>query len=131
NTSHALMLGRARTLCVVPALESVATRLRELAHRHADQPLLSRTHGQPATPSTMGKEFANVVARLDRALDAIRAVQPLAKMNGATGNYNAHLAAYPEVDWPAFSGRSEEHTSELQSRENLVCRLLPEKKNTR
>jgi adenylosuccinate lyase len=103
NTSHALMLERARSQGVVPALESVATRLRELAHQHADQPLLSRTHGQPATPSTMGKEFANVVARLERALDAIRAVQPLAKMNGATGNYNAHLAAYPEIDWPAFS----------------------------
>ncbi|KAB0623111.1 adenylosuccinate lyase [Castellaniella defragrans] len=103
NTSHALMLGRARSQCVVPALESVAARLRELARQHADQPLLSRTHGQPATPSTMGKEFANVVARLERALEAIRAVRPLAKMNGATGNYNAHLAAYPEIDWPAFS----------------------------
>ncbi|WP_368641472.1 adenylosuccinate lyase [Castellaniella ginsengisoli] len=103
NTSHALMLGRARSQSVVPALEAVAARLRELAHQLADQPLLSRTHGQPATPSTMGKEFANVVARLERALDAIRSVQPLAKMNGATGNYNAHLAAYPEVDWPAFS----------------------------
>lgn len=104
NTSHALMLGRARSQAVLPGLESVVARLRELAHQHADQPLLSRTHGQPATPSTMGKEFANVVARLDRALDAIRAVQPLAKMNGATGNYNAHLSAYPEIDWPAFSG---------------------------
>ncbi|MGB6242084.1 MAG: adenylosuccinate lyase [Castellaniella sp.] len=104
NTSHALMLGRARAHALVPALETVVARLRELAHQHADQPLLSRTHGQPATPSTMGKEFANVVARLDRVLDAIRAVQPLAKMNGATGNYNAHLAAYPEIDWPAFSG---------------------------
>ncbi len=98
------MLGRARSQSVVPMLESVTARLRELAHLHADQPLLSRTHGQPATPSTLGKEFANVVARLERALDAIRAVQPLAKMNGATGNYNAHLAAYPEIDWPAFSG---------------------------
>ncbi|HET8597814.1 MAG TPA: adenylosuccinate lyase [Castellaniella sp.] len=105
NTSHALMLGRARSQVVVPVLETVAARLRELAHRHAGQPLLSRTHGQPATPSTMGKEFANVVARLDRALDAIRAVRPLAKMNGATGNYNAHLAAYPDLDWPAFAGR--------------------------
>ncbi|MBV2179625.1 MAG: adenylosuccinate lyase [Castellaniella sp.] len=104
NTSHALMLGRARSQCVVPVLETVAARLRELARQHAGQPLLSRTHGQPATPSTVGKEFANVVARLDRALEAIRAVQPLAKMNGATGNYNAHLAAYPEIDWPAFAG---------------------------
>ncbi len=105
NVSHALMLGRARSRCIVPTLEAVTARLRELAHEHAEQPLLSRTHGQPATPSTMGKEFANVVARLDRALDAIRAVQPLAKMNGATGNYNAHLAAYPEIDWPGFAAR--------------------------
>ncbi|MDY0308702.1 MAG: adenylosuccinate lyase [Castellaniella sp.] len=105
NTSHALMLSRARAQCVIPALESIIARLRELAHLHAGQPLLSRTHGQPATPSTMGKEFANVVARLERALEAIRAVQPLAKMNGATGNYNAHLAAYPEIDWPRFSGQ--------------------------
>jgi adenylosuccinate lyase len=103
NTSHALMLGRARGECLMPSLQAVVNRLRELAHRHADQPLLSRTHGQPATPSTVGKELANVVARLDRALQAIESVQPLAKMNGATGNYNAHLAAYPEIDWPAFS----------------------------
>jgi len=103
NTSHGLMLGRARSECLIPGLQAVVNRLRELAHRHADQPLLSRTHGQPATPSTVGKELANVVARLDRALQAIESVQPLAKMNGATGNYNAHLAAYPEIDWPAFS----------------------------
>ena len=105
NTSHALMLGRARSQCLLPSLQSVLTRLRELAHLHAAQPLLSRTHGQPATPSTVGKELANVVARLEPALQAIAAVQPLAKMNGATGNYNAHLAAYPEIDWPAFSGQ--------------------------
>src|SRR5690606_29492044 len=71
----------------------------------ADQPMLSRTHGQPASPTTLGKEFANVAARLGRAIDAIQTVQPLAKMNGATGNYNAHMSAYPEVDWPAFSAR--------------------------
>src|SRR3546814_9225226 len=65
--------------------------------------MLSRTHGQPASPTTLGKEFANVAARLDRAIVAIKAVQPLAKMNGATGNYNAHISAYPEIDWPAFS----------------------------
>jgi adenylosuccinate lyase len=103
NTSHGLMLGRARSECLIPGLQAVVNRLRELAHRHADQPLLSRTHGQPATPSTVGKELANVVARLDRALQAIESVQPLAKMNGATGNYYAHLAAYPDIDWPAFS----------------------------
>lgn len=103
NTSHALMLGRARSNCLVPNLESLANKIRELSHTFAEQPLLSRTHGQPATPSTMGKEFANFLARLERAIADIRAVQPLAKMNGATGNYNAHLAAYPEVDWPDFA----------------------------
>ncbi len=105
NTSHALMLTRARDGFLVPALSGLAAKLRELAYTHADQPLLSRTHGQPASPSTMGKEFANVVARLDRAIAAIVAVRPLAKLNGATGNYNAHLSAYPEIDWPAFSAR--------------------------
>lgn len=105
NTSHALMLGRARSRCIVPQLEALHTRLCELAHQFAAQPMLSRTHGQPATPTTLGKEFANVAARLDRAIAAVRAVEPLAKMNGATGNYNAHLAAYPEIDWPEFSAR--------------------------
>ena len=103
NTSHALMLARARSRCIVPQLQALLARLRELAHQFAAQPLLSRTHGQPATPSTLGKEFANFATRLDRAIVAISEVEPLAKMNGATGNYNAHLAAYPEVDWPGFS----------------------------
>jgi adenylosuccinate lyase len=103
NTSHALMLSRARETFLVPQLQSLLARVKALAHQHADQPLLSRTHGQPASPSTMGKEFANVAARLAHAIDAIQAVQPLAKMNGATGNYNAHMAAYPEVNWPQFS----------------------------
>src|SRR3546814_8558204 len=67
--------------------------------------MLARTHGQPASPTTLGKEFANVAARLQRAIAAIEAVEPLAKLNGATGNYNAHLSAYPEIDWPAFSAR--------------------------
>jgi len=65
--------------------------------------MLSRTHGQPASPTTLGKEFANFATRLQAATDAVAAVQPLAKLNGATGNYNAHLSAYPEIDWPAFS----------------------------
>src|SRR5690606_33258764 len=105
NTSHALMLSRAREQFILPRLGQLAERLKSFASRFADQPLLSRTHGQPASPTTLGKEFANVAARLDRALQAIRAVEPLAKLNGATGNYNAHLAAYPEIDWPAFSAR--------------------------
>lgn len=103
NTSHALMLIRAREQVIVPQLQAVCDAIKAKAHEYADQPLLSRTHGQPASPSTMGKEFANVAARLQRAIEVIVAVQPLAKLNGATGNYNAHLSAYPEVDWPAFS----------------------------
>ena len=103
NTSHALMLTRARTEVVLPWLTRLADKLGALAQTHAAQPMLSRTHGQPASPTTLGKEFANVAARLRGAIEAVRAVQPLAKMNGATGNYNAHISAYPEIDWPAFS----------------------------
>ncbi|TCT02779.1 adenylosuccinate lyase [Paralcaligenes ureilyticus] len=105
NTSHALMLTRARSGFIVPRLNEVCVQLQALARQFADQPMLSRTHGQPASPTTVGKEFANVAARLARAIAAIEAVEPLAKLNGATGNYNAHLAAYPEVDWPAFSAK--------------------------
>ncbi|MEI2418022.1 adenylosuccinate lyase [Orrella sp. JC864] len=103
NTSHALMLSRARERAVVPRLRELHAKLAEMAQAYAGQPMLSRTHGQPASPTTVGKEFANVAARLGRAIDAIEKVEPLAKLNGATGNYNAHLAAYPEIDWPAFS----------------------------
>ena len=103
NTSHALMLSRARDQFILPQLTEVNAALKALAHQFADQPMLSRTHGQPASPTTLGKEFANVVARMDRAIGSIQAVQPLAKMNGATGNYNAHTIAYPDIDWPAFS----------------------------
>ncbi|HLR78857.1 MAG TPA: adenylosuccinate lyase [Burkholderiaceae bacterium] len=105
NTSHALMLTRARDGFVLPRLDKLASELNALAKQFADQPMLSRTHGQPASPTTMGKEFSNVVLRLTRAIDAIRKVQPLAKLNGATGNYNAHTAACPDIDWPAFSKR--------------------------
>ncbi|WP_397475411.1 adenylosuccinate lyase [Pusillimonas sp.] len=103
NTSHALMLTRTREQVLLPMLTQVRDTIAGLASQHADQPLLARTHGQPASPTTMGKEFANVAHRLSRALADIEAVQPLAKLNGATGNYNAHLSAYPEIDWPAFS----------------------------
>ena len=103
NTSHALMLKAAREQVLLPALDGVITRLRTMAHTLAALPMLSRTHGQTASPTTVGKEIANVVARLDRARERIASVALLAKMNGAVGNYNAHLAAYPEVDWPAFS----------------------------
>lgn len=103
NTSHALMLTRARAQFIIPRLAELNGHLKTLARQFADQPMLSRTHGQPASPTTLGKEFANFAARLEQAIAAIQAVQPLAKMNGATGNYNAHIAAYPEIDWPAFS----------------------------
>jgi adenylosuccinate lyase len=105
NTSHALMLGRARDRVVLPQLNRLIASLASIAHAQAAQPMLARTHGQPATPTTLGKEFANVVARLRDAQAAIAAVVPLAKMNGATGNYNAHMSAYPEIDWAAFSAR--------------------------
>src|SRR5690606_7186164 len=105
NTSHALTLGRVRTNDVLPQLTRLCSELRQRSHLYSDQPLLSRPHGQPASPTTVGKEFANVAARLQRAIADIEAVVPLAKMNGATGNYNAHISAYPEVDWPAFSAQ--------------------------
>jgi adenylosuccinate lyase len=103
NTSHAMMLRSARDAVLLPALDALIEALRGLAHRHADLPMLSRTHGQPASPTTLGKELANVVARLRAARGCVAAVEPRAKMNGAVGNYNAHLAAYPEVDWEAFA----------------------------
>ena len=105
NTSHALMLGAARDEVLLPALDGLIATLTQLAHDQAAQPMLARTHGQTASPTTVGKEVANVAARLARARAAIAAVKPLAKMNGAVGNYNAHLAAYPDVDWEAFSRR--------------------------
>jgi adenylosuccinate lyase len=104
NVSHALMLQGARTVWLAK-LDDVIAALRALAHANADVPLLSRTHGQTASPTTLGKEMANVVARLHSAADAVRAIALLAKMNGAVGNYNAHLAAYPALDWEQFSRR--------------------------
>ena len=103
NTSHALMLQSARADVLLPALDALTGKLRTMAHALADVPMLSRTHGQTASPTTLGKEVANVVARLVTARARIAAVPLLAKMNGAVGNYNAHLAAYPGIDWEAFS----------------------------
>ena len=99
NTSHALMLEAARREVLLPALDALVARLMALAGEHAELPMLSRTHGQTASPTTLGKEVANVAHRLARARSRIAAVRLLAKMNGAVGNYNAHLAAYPDVDW--------------------------------
>ena len=103
NMSHALMLKATREQVILPTLERIVTNLRNYAHQFADLPMMCRTHGQPASPSTMGKEFANVVHRLERAIAAIRAVELPAKMNGAVGNFNAHLSAYPEFDWEKLS----------------------------
>jgi len=105
NTSHALMLHAARTQVLLPALDGLQTKLTHMAHDLAALPMLSRTHGQTASPTTVGKEVANVAARLATARGRIAAVPLLAKMNGAVGNYNAHLAAYPDFDWEAFSRR--------------------------
>jgi adenylosuccinate lyase len=103
NTSHALMLGAARERVLLPALDGLLATLTGMAHGLAALPMLSRTHGQTASPTTVGKEIANVVARLATARERIAGVKLLAKMNGAVGNYNAHLAAYPDVDWEAFA----------------------------
>ncbi len=105
NTSHALQLCSAREQVLLPALDALTKKLREMAHQFAAVPMLSRTHGQTATPTTVGKEIANVLVRLAAARERIASVKLMAKMNGAVGNFNAHLAAYPEVDWEAFSLR--------------------------
>ena len=105
NTSHALQLKNGREQVLLPALDKLIAQLRTMAHLHAAEPMLSRTHGQTASPTTVGKEIANVVSRLLVAREKIAAVPLMAKMNGAVGNYNAHLAAWPDFDWPAFSRR--------------------------
>ena len=105
NTSHALQLKAAREQVLLPALDAVIEQLRLMAHDHASVAMLSRTHGQTASPTTMGKELANVVARLTAARQRIASIPLLAKMNGAVGNYNAHLSAWPDFDWEAFCRR--------------------------
>ena len=105
NTSHALQLRCCRDQVLLPTLDQIIDSLRTMAHRHADVAMLSRTHGQTASPTTVGKELANVVARLQGARQKIAGVKILGKMNGAVGNYNAHLAAWPDFDWEALSRR--------------------------
>jgi adenylosuccinate lyase len=105
NTSHALMLKVAREQVLLPALDDLVNILATMAREFAAVPMLARTHGQAASPTTVGKEIANVAARLAKARERIAAVQPQAKMNGAVGNYNAHLAAYPDTDWEVFARR--------------------------
>ena len=105
NLSYALMLRDARDAVMLPKLDALVDTLRGMAHEHAALPMLSRTHGQTASPTTVGKELANVVARLQRQRDVLAGLPLPGKINGAVGNYNAHVVAYPEVDWPAFSRR--------------------------
>ena len=105
NLSHALMLKNAREAVLLPLMDRLIGAIAELAQRYADLPMLSRTHGQPASPTTVGKEMANVAHRLHRQRQQVATVPLLGKINGAVGNYNAHFAAYPEVDWPDFARR--------------------------
>jgi len=103
NTSHALQLQAGRDEVILPGLDGLIAKLREMAHAFADVPMLSRTHGQTASPTTVGKEIANVVVRLKQVRERIAGVHIMAKMNGAVGNYNAHMSAWPDFDWEAFS----------------------------
>lgn len=103
NNSHGLMLKAAREDVIAPYCEKLITAMKDLAHKYRAVPMLSRTHGQPASPTTLGKEMANVAYRLERQYKQIMAVEFLGKINGAVGNYNAHISAYPEVDWHAFA----------------------------
>ena len=127
NVAHALMLGRGREV-LTRSLRAIHAGLRDQAHRYADLPMLSRTHGQSASPTTVGKEFANVSVRLAAAIEAVERVTLLAKMNGAVGNYNAHLAAYPDVDWESFARRVVEqlglkfntHTIQIEPHDSMA-----------
>jgi len=103
NLAYALMLREARSQALLPPVDAIIAQLSDMAHAHAGQPMLSRTHGQAASPTTVGKEIANVVYRLKRQRSQIAQIPMLGKANGAVGNYNAHLAAYPDLDWPGFS----------------------------
>ena len=108
NNSHALMLKTAREEVILPVVDEIIAKITELAHKYAEVQLLARTHGQPASPTTIGKEMANVVYRMRRQRDEIARVEILGKINGAVGNFNAHSVAYPDVDWYAFSKAFEE-----------------------
>jgi len=103
NLSYALMLRDGRDQVLIPVMKELSELLASLAVEHAEQPLLSRTHGQPASPTTVGKEFANVVYRLNRQLGQLAGNEIFGKINGAVGNYNAHMAAYPDIDWGSYA----------------------------
>jgi adenylosuccinate lyase len=128
NLSYGLMLEQARREVLLPTLDGIIATLRTLAHAQAGQPMLSRTHGQTASPTTLGKEIANVVARLERQRKQIAAVELTGKINGAVGNYNAHLVSYPELDWAAFAQRFVEslglvfnpYTTQIEPHDNVA-----------
>ncbi|UKE71105.1 adenylosuccinate lyase [Xanthomonas cerealis pv. cerealis] len=128
NLSYGLMLEQARREVLLPTLDGVIASLRALAHAQAAQPMLSRTHGQTASPTTLGKEIANVVARLQRQRRQIAAVELTGKINGAVGNYNAHVASYADVDWQAFAQRFVEglglvfnpYTTQIEPHDNIA-----------
>jgi len=103
NLSHALMLREGRDQVVIPRIDSIIADMKKMAHEFAEIPMLSRTHGQPASPTTLGKEFANVVYRMKRQRNQIADIEMLGKINGAVGNYNAHLSAYPDLNWQSFA----------------------------
>ncbi len=134
NVAYALMVQRGRDTVLIPALETLVASLEALATHGASQAMLARTHGQPASPTTVGKEIRVFAARLSRTVDQIRAVVPLAKINGAVGNYNAHYVAYPEVAWPELSARvlaglklkQNPHTTQIESHDALaeLCHAL-------
>lgn len=128
NLSYGLMLEQARREVLLPTLDGITASLRTLAHAQAGQPMLSRTHGQTASPTTLGKEIANVVARLERQRKQIAAVELTGKINGAVGNYNAHLVSYPELDWAGFAQRFVEslglvfnpYTTQIEPHDNVA-----------
>ncbi|MEA9587925.1 MULTISPECIES: adenylosuccinate lyase [Xanthomonas] len=128
NLSYGLMLEQARRDVLLPTLDGITASLRTLAHAQAAQPMLSRTHGQTASPTTLGKEIANVVARLERQRKQIAAVELTGKINGAVGNYNAHLVSYPQLDWAAFAQRFVEslglvfnpYTTQIEPHDNVA-----------
>ncbi len=128
NLAYALMLNDALSGVLLPQQEQLVQAVRDLASRYADQPMLARTHGQPASPTTLGKEMHNVAERLQRQLTQISAITPLGKLNGATGNYNAHLAAYPQIDWPDAAKRFVEsmglewnpHTTQIEPHDYMA-----------
>lgn len=103
NLAYGLMLKTARQEVIIPSIENIIRQLISLAHNYANQPMLSRTHGQPATPTTLGKEIANFISRLKHQVEVLKQVKVMGKMNGAVGNYNAHYITYPEVDWLKLS----------------------------